>query len=334
MASSGMCGTLTPSGTLRAPRPCSALVTLAPMPDSPAVRVVTDSTACLPAVDDATYAELWDAPGHGPLVVPLHVVTAGGSLREGVDVTPQDVAARIGAGESLTTSQPSTTELADAYRDLVADGAGSVVSVHLSADLSGTFASAQRAGQRSMVPVRAVDSRTAAMALGFAAVEAARCAAAGCDTEHVARRAADVAASAEAVFLVDSLEHLRRGGRLSAPAAALGAALGVRPILGLRDGRVELVQRVRTRKAATARLVEIAVGRARAATRPAVAVHHLGAPERAAEVAAVLAERLGVRPVVTPVSAVLGAHVGPGALAVMVVDRGGHVHDLEPGGPW
>ncbi|MFV2143330.1 MULTISPECIES: DegV family protein [Isoptericola] len=304
------------------------------MPEFVAVRVVTDSTACLPAPDDAAHAELWEGLDRGPMVVPLRVVTEDGTLREGVDVSPQDVAARISGGERLTTSQPSTVELSDAYRAAAADGARSVVSVHLSGELSGTFASAERAGHRAMIPVRAVDSRTAAMALGFAAVEATRCAAAGCDTEHVARRAAEVAGSAEAVFLVDSLDHLRRGGRLSAPAAALGTALGVRPILGVRDGRVELVQRVRTRRAAVARLVAIAVERARRATRPAVAVHHLGAPERAAEVAEVLADRLGLRPVVTPVSAVLGAHVGPGALAVMVVDRGGHVHDLEPGGPW
>jgi fatty acid-binding protein DegV len=91
---------------------------------------------------------------------------------------------------------------------------------------------------------------------------------------------------------------------------------------------------VRTRKAAVARLVDLAVERAAQASRPALAVHHLGAPERAQEVAAELAERVGARPVVSPVSAVLGAHVGPGALAVVVVDRGAHVHDLEPGGPW
>ncbi|WP_277211561.1 DegV family protein [Isoptericola croceus] len=304
------------------------------MSETAAVRVVTDSTACLPMPGDPGRAALWDGLDHGPLVVPLHVVTEGGSLREGIDVRPQDVAARIADGERLTTSQPSTAEFSEVYRELVADGASSVVSVHLSGELSGTFASAERAGLRAMVPVRAVDSRTAAMALGFAAVEAARCAAAGCDTEHVAQRAGEVAASAEAVFLVDSLDHLRRGGRLSAPAAALGTALGVRPILGVRKGRVELVLRVRTRSAALSRLVTIAVERARRATRPAVAVHHLGAPERAAEVAAQLVDRIGVRPVVTPVSAVLGAHVGPGALAVMVVDRGVHVHDLEPGGPW
>ncbi|MDO8145364.1 DegV family protein [Isoptericola sp. 178] len=303
------------------------------MRDLPAVRVVTDSTACLPGPGDPPTDSLLPAE-LAPVVVPLHVVTDDTDLREGVDVRAAEVAARIAEGERLTTSQPSTAEFTSVYGDLAAQGARAVVSVHLSGKLSGTAGTAERAGQRAMLPVRVVDSRTAAMGLGFAADEAARCAAAGCDASHVARRAAEVAASARTTFLVDSLDHLRRGGRLSAPAAALGTALGVRPILTLDDGAIELTQRVRTRRASVARLVGLALEQVRAASRPAVAVHHLGAPEQAAEVAAALADRLGFLPVVTPVSAVLGAHVGPGALAVVVVDRGGHVHDLEPGGPW
>ncbi|WP_278234833.1 DegV family protein [Isoptericola sp. AK164] len=303
------------------------------MRDLPAVRVVTDSTACLPGPGDLP-ADVLLPRELAPVVVPLHVVTDDTELREGLDVRPADVAERIAAGERLTTSQPTTAELTAAYGDLAAQGARAVVSVHLSGKLSGTVETAERAGQRAMLPVRVVDSRTAAMGLGFAADEAARCAAAGCDAAHVARRAAEVAASARTTFLVDSLDHLRRGGRLSAPAAALGTALGVRPILALDDGGIDLVQRVRTRRASVARLVAIALEQVRTATRPAVAVHHLGAPDQAAEVADALAGRLGFTPVVTPVSAVLGAHVGPGALAVVVVDRGGHVHDLEPGGPW
>ncbi|WP_418276505.1 DegV family protein [Isoptericola jiangsuensis] len=295
---------------------------------------MTDSTACLPDPGHLAVDDVLGSPEDVPVVVPLHVVTADGTRREGVDISWQDVAARISGGERLTTSQPSTEEFSAVYRDQVARGARAVVSIHLSSALSGTVDSAARAGQRAMLPVRVVDSRTAAMAMGFAAVEAARCAAVGCDADHVARRAEEVAASARATFLVDSLDHLRRGGRLSAPAAALGAALGVRPILGLSDGRVDLVQRVRTRRAAVARLVDMAVTRAEECTRPVLAVHHLGAPERAEEVADTLADRVGTRPVVTPVSAVLGAHVGPGALAVVVADRGSHVHDIEPGGPW
>src|SRR5919107_2450303 len=210
------------------------------MLDRPAVRVVTDSTACLP--DDGAPLRATEAAGiadpTAPVVVPLRVLAGDEQLREGLDITPTEVADRIMAGERLTTSQPPPEDFAAVFRDLVADGARAVVTVHLSGELSGTVQAAERAGQRAMLPVRAVDSRTVAMALGYAAQEAARCAAAGHDAEHVAARAIEVAGSAETVFLVDSLEHLRRGGRLSAPAAALGTALGVRPILGIRDGRI------------------------------------------------------------------------------------------------
>ncbi|ACZ31234.1 degV family protein [Xylanimonas cellulosilytica DSM 15894] len=282
------------------------------------MRVVTDSTACLPdAVDD-------DASP--VVVVPLRVLTPDGDRREGVDITPAEVAERIAAGQRLTTSQPAPEDFADVYRDLAADGAGAIVSVHLSGDVSGTVGAAAHAGQRAMVPVRVVDSRTAAMALGFAALAAAECPAHGADAEHVAARAREVAASSRCLFLVDSLDHLRRGGRLSAGAAALGAALGVRPILEIVDGRVSLVQRVRTRAAALDRMLAIAAEHAAGMERPGVAVHHLGAAERAEAAAGRLAETLGVVPVVTPVSAVLGTHAGPGALAVVVAELGAHAH--------
>ncbi|CAM3391767.1 DegV family protein [Isoptericola cucumis] len=288
---------------------------------TPTVRVVTDSTACLPdgAADDG-----------GPVVVPLRVLAGERSWREGVDIAPPEVAARIGAGERLTTSQPPGEDFAAVFRELASDGARAVVAVHLSGGMSGTADAAARAGQRAMLPVRVVDSRTVAMALGFAALEAARCAAEGHDAAHVAARAQQVAAASETVFLVESLDHLRRGGRLSGPAAVLGGALGVRPILAVRDGGIELVQRVRTRRAATDRLIDLAVRRAARCDAPGVAVHHLGAPERAAEVAERLQERTGTTPVVTPVSAVLGAHAGPGALAVVVADLGNHGHDEPP----
>jgi len=295
-------------------------------PSAPAVRVVTDSTASLPASSGSPRGTLPDGAAGGPVVVPLRVVAPDGVLREGVDVTPQEVASRVGAGQRLTTSQPPPEDLAEAYRRLAADGARAVVSVHLSGEISGTVAAAEHAGQRAMVPVRVVDSRTAAMGLGFAAQAAARCAAAGADADHVAAAADRVAASSTVLFLVDSLDHLRRGGRLSAGAAALGTALGVRPILALQDGQVALVQRVRTRAAAMERMLTLAVEHAAGIERPGVAVHHLGAPERAAAAAVRLHELVGVAVEVTPVSAVLGAHAGPGSVAVVVADLGGCEH--------
>ena len=290
------------------------------VPAAPAVRVVTDSTASLPVADAP------DGAAGGPVVVPLRILAGDVELREGLDVTPEQVAERIAAGQRLTTSQPPPEDLAETYRRLAADGAHAIVSLHLSGEISGTVAAATHAGQRAMVPVRVVDSRTAAMGLGFAAQAAAACAAAGADAEHVAATAARVAASSTVLFLVDSLDHLRRGGRLSAGAAALGTALGVRPILGFENGQVALLQRVRTRVAAMERMLSLAADHARPMTRPAVAVHHLGAPDRAAAAADRLRELLSVPVTVTPVSAVLGAHAGPGSVAVVVADLGGCDH--------
>ncbi|MFC8732696.1 DegV family protein [Luteimicrobium sp. NPDC057192] len=276
------------------------------------VRVVTDSTASFP-----------DAPD--PLrdlveVVPLTVVVDGVAAREGEDITPDEIAGALGSGARVTTSQPSRAAFEAAYERAADDGASGVVSVHLSGELSGTVHQAAAAAATARLPVRVVDSRSAAMALGFAAREAARAARDGAPGHAVARRAMQVATSGRAVFLVDSLDHLRRGGRLSAPAAALGTVFGVRPLLTLRDGRIELVERIRTRRAAIERMLEVAVASVERRTDPALAVHYVGVHEPAFELARELEERAGHAVLVSPVSAVLGAHTGPGTLAVVVTD--------------
>jgi fatty acid-binding protein DegV len=139
----------------------------------------------------------------------------------------------------------------------------------------------------------------------------------------VAERARAVASSANAWFLVDSLDHLRRGGRLTATAAAFGTVFGLRPILALRGGRIEVAEKVRTRRAARDRLEAIAAADVRRRGPSRVAVHHLGQAEMADGVARQLEARLGdLAPHVDvrEVSAVIGAHVGPGLLAIVVAD--------------
>ncbi|AEE46499.1 degV family protein [Cellulomonas fimi ATCC 484] len=261
---------------------------------------------------------------------------------EGVDVGPEELLAALARGARVTTSQPAPAAFAAAYERAVAAGATEIVSVHLAGGLSGTVQAARLAAATVAVPVHVVDSGTAAMGLGFAVLAAARAAAlpaapegllarwrdrrqqpvpvTGCEVADVART---TAASAHVWFLVDSLDHLRRGGRLSAPAAALGTVLGLRPILTLRDGSVVVAEKVRTRRAARDRLEAIAV--ADLARRPAarVAVHHLQQPELAAAVAEQIrtwgAQRV-VETVTADAGAVLAAHVGPGLLAVVVAD--------------
>ncbi|MGC5166673.1 DegV family protein [Luteimicrobium sp. DT211] len=276
------------------------------------VRVVTDSTASLPDVPDPV-RDLVE-------VVPLTVVVDGVAAREGEDITPDEIAGALGSGARVTTSQPPRAAFEAAYERAAAEGASAVVSVHLSGELSGTVHQAAAAAATAGLPVRVVDSRSAAMVLGFAVREAARAATDGAPGEVVARRAVQVANAGRAVFLVDSLDQLRRGGRLSAPAAAIGTVFGVRPLLTLRDGRIELVQRVRTRTAAVERMLEVAVASVERRTDPALAVHYVGAHEPAFELARELEERTGHGVLVSPVSAVLGAHTGPGTLAVVVTD--------------
>ena len=278
------------------------------------VAVVTDSTAYLPP---------GVADRHGISEVPLHVVLGGRTGTEGKEVSPGDVAQALAERRlRVTTSRPTPDEFARAYRSL---GASCVVSVHLSAELSGTCDAAITAAaevERDGIEVRVVDSRSLAMGLGFAVLAAARAAADGKPMSAVVDAAERRAAATRTMFYVDTLEHLRRGGRIGAAAALLGTALAVKPLLHVEDGRVAALEKVRTTSRALARLEDLAVQHAGDAPVDA-AVQHLAAPDRAEA----LAERLRARvPAlgdlhVSEVGAVVGAHVGPGLLGVVVSPR-------------
>jgi DegV family protein with EDD domain len=277
------------------------------------VAVVTDSTAYLPGplVDQ-----------YGIDVVPLYVVLAGHSGREGREIAPGDVARALAArGQSVSTSRPTPGDFVAAYRRALDGGADRVVSVHLSAELSGTWDAARlAAGQVGEHLVTVIDSRSTAMGTGFAVLAAARAGADGADAAAVAEAARTTAAAARIFFVVDTLEHLRRGGRIGSAAAVLGSALAVKPVLHMADGRVVPLEKVRTSGRALNRVVQRAVEVA--GSGPAsVAVHHLAAPDRAQRLAEELRQRLpAVRELhVSELGPAIGAHVGPGALGVVVV---------------
>lgn len=290
------------------------------------VAILTDSTASLPASHQ------------GITVVPLRVVVDGADhADDGVSITRQDLARRMREGSAVATSQPSPSALADAMRSAVESGAEAVVALHLSAELSGTAAQSRLAAaevaEQTGVPVHVVDTRTTAGGLGMAARAAAE---AGDDVQRVLAVAREVGARSRALFMVPDLQHLARGGRVSAARASIGSALGVRPILTIDAGRIVVAELVRGAARARRQLVELA---ARAAGGPGAAVprgdgapvrvviHHFDSADAAAELADALTGRLNETGahiddlVIAEVTAVIGAHTGPGVLGIALAPR-------------
>ncbi len=283
----------------------------------PRVVVVTDSTASLPA-------EV--AQARGIRVVPLQVVIGAKVLDEGPDgATPDVVADALRDFVPVSTSRPAPVLFADLYRELADEGVEEIVSVHLSGEMSGTFESAQLAALEVDLPVHVVDSGQVGIATGYAALTAADVLDAGGTGQEAAEAALARAEAASSLFYVDTLEYLRRGGRIGAAAAIFGSALSVKPLLEIADGRVAPRERVRTASRALARLADLAVEAA--GERPVdVCVSHLSNATRAEELAAILTERLaegleGRDVMCGELGAVLGAHVGPGMVAVCVSPR-------------
>jgi DegV family protein with EDD domain len=279
------------------------------------VAVVTDSTAYLPAELSGSY---------DLTVVPLTVVINGAEGLEGEQIEPAEVARALSARRSVvSTSRPAPSQFTEAYRKLLDAGAEGIVSVHLSAKLSGTYEAACLAAAELSDRVQVIDSGTTGMGLGFTALAAAQAAAEGKDLASVREAAVDHASRVSTLFYVDTLEFLRRGGRIGAAEAILGTALAVKPILHVVDGAIVVRDKVRTAGRALAKLVDLAV-EAAGDSEVDIAVHHLQAPDRAAALADAIAMRLSDRLrdcYITEIGAVVAAHAGPGLAGVVVHRR-------------
>jgi DegV family protein with EDD domain len=276
----------------------------------PRTGVVTDSTASLSLDEAATL---------GIAVVPLEVVISGQTGLDVLEVSADRVATALTGSEPVSTSRPAPARFMAAYERARENGATEVVSVHLSGELSGTVDAARLAARESSIPVTVIDSRQVGLGVGFAVLTAARMAQAGAVADEIAAEVNRICAATSMLFYVDTLEFLRRGGRIGAASAFLGSVLAVKPLLEVTDGHIEPVEKVRTSARAVARLEELVV--ARAGDGPVrLGVHHLAAPDRAENVRASLADRLpDASPIlVRELGAVIGAHVGPGVVAVAV----------------
>ena len=256
----------------------------------------------------------------GVTIVPLHVIFGDVSYREGIDITAEEFYTMLVKSRQLpTTSAPSVGDFQEVYQRLLDEG-HSIVSIHLSGKLSATVRMAQAAADSLNQPGRiaVVDSQSVSLGIGFAIVEAAAAARAGASLEEVRAAAESVPGRLEVLFMVDTLEYLRRGGRIGRARAYLGTILKIKPILAVREGELYPVERVRTRVHGVERIIQAAV---RHQNVKLAGVGHSTTPDEAE----LIRERLAMafphaQVFATRFGPVLGAHGGPGTVGVGVVE--------------
>ena len=273
------------------------------------IAFVTDSTAYMPA-------DLLDQ--YGIYVVPNVVNWGTQTYRDGVDIGANEFFERLKKDPVLpTTAVASIGEFRDIYAK-AAEGADAVLGVHLSTKLSGTYSAAvQAAGMLTGKRIEVIDSNATAMALGFVVLAAARAAQAGKPFDEVVQAARDAIPHVGVVFTVETLEFLRRGGRIGGAQAFVGSLLDMKPILDLRDGRVEPVERVRTKKKAVERVLDIIAQRTDGQRPVRLATLHAAAPQEAAALLETATRRLGAEEaLLCEVSPTVATHAGPGTVGL------------------
>jgi len=273
------------------------------------VAVVVDSTAYIPQALVEQY---------NIHVIPLLVNWSGESLRDNVDITPDEFYTRLETAKEMpSTSQPSAGEFFDLYSK-VAEEADSIVSIHISSELSGTVASAHAAAKlMGEFPIEIVDSLSTSMGLGYMTLAAARAIENGADTQEAADAARVLIPKARLAFAVDTLEFLHRGGRIGGASRLFGSMLSIKPILELQDGKIEPLEKVRTKKKAVKRLLDIAVEDCAGKSKVYAAVANARAHEEAQVFADELQKRLSPAELyIVDLSPVIGTHTGPGLVGL------------------
>ncbi|GAB3564417.1 DegV family protein [Amycolatopsis endophytica] len=273
------------------------------------VAVVTDSTASLPE-------QLRRQWGIASIQLQLQV---GDHIDEESRFDRSHLVEALSAGERVTTNPPDPGAFFWTYQDAVSAGASAIVSLHISQRMSATLQAAHEAAQQVQIPVYTVDSGTTGMSLGFAALSAARAAAAGAPAERVIDAAQRRFATSSELIYVDTLEYLRRGGRIGGATALLGTALSIKPLLTVRGGEVSPLSRAAGSRRAMAKLVDLAADRAGHLPTD-LAISCFRPTNRELMLVQQLRERVpNVRELsIVEASTVIGAHVGPGALSITV----------------
>ena len=272
------------------------------------IRIVTDSSSDIPSQARDRL---------GIRVVPLTVRFGLDEFVDGVDLGPEEFWRKVASSGSIPeTAAPSAGAFLDAFEELETDGAAGIVAICLSARLSGTYQAAVIAAEKlqGRIPVRVVDSNAVSMALGLQVIAASELAATGAGLEEVTALALENTSKTDILAALDTLEHLRRGGRVGGLQALIGGLLDIKPLLHFADGVVAAAGRVRTRSKAldaiTARAAEIAD------QVDALAVIHTGSADVERLIASLAQVAPRHDPIVARIGPVVGTHAGPGAIGI------------------
>ncbi|MBO8126624.1 MAG: DegV family protein [Firmicutes bacterium] len=274
------------------------------------VAIVTDSTADIPA----EYKEKYDIH-----VVPLYVHIGKRSYKDQTELPPDTFFPMLKeCVEMPSTSQPAVGDFVKVYEELISQGK-KVLSIHLSSVLSGTFQSASLAKLSAPAgQVEVIDSEAVTLSLGWQVIAAAEAAANGWELEDIVDLVKEVRSQVKLYFAIDTLEYLYKGGRIGKVAAFLGSMLNFKPIITMENGGLVPHSRVRSQKQIFLKLVELAQADLEKRGKIRLGVVHTAAPDKVQELRELLKVKLGLEelPPVAEAGAVLGTHVGPGALGI------------------
>lgn len=275
----------------------------------PKVKIVSDSSAYIPK-------EI--AEELGIEIIPLTLIWEGKEYRDGVDILPDEFYTRLSKSNAMPkTSQVTVGEYQSVFGRLLDEGY-EVLSMGISSGISSSYHSAVSALKNfEGKPVEVIDTKLVSMALGFQAMAAARAANEGASLAECKQIALDTYEKIGVYFTVDSLKYLAAGGRINSAKRLLGTALNIKPLLEIRDGKIELVESVRSKKKAIKRMVELVERDIAGRTPVRISVFHALEGEAAAKLQAELDDKFNtVEGVISHVSPVVGAHVGPGTMSI------------------
>jgi DegV family protein with EDD domain len=275
------------------------------------VAIVTDSTAYLP--DDLLKQ-------YSITVTPQILIWGDETFQDGVDIQPNEFYRKLETAKTMpTTSQVAIVTMKATFENLLASGYD-VLGVFISAKLSGTMQSALQA--KEMLPkagskIVVLDSNSTSMAMGFHVLTVARAAQAGANLAECQKLAEEARKHSGVYFVVDTLEFLRRGGRIGGAQAMLGSALNLKPLLELRDGRIESIEKIRTKGKAINRMIELIVERIAWRNPVRLATLHANAEAEAKSALETAAAQLNpVEQILASVSPAIGTHAGPGTVGL------------------